>query len=53
MNFRKVLWNITKWIFKLLFRIFLILLWGSLRLIEVILQHVNNYLKKVINQPLN
>ena len=48
MKKRIVLWKILKRLSILLFKIFIVLLWGTLRLIEVILQHINPYLKKLI-----
>ena len=48
MKKRVVFWKILKWFLILVFKIFIVLLWGTLRLIEVILQHINPYLKKLI-----
>jgi hypothetical protein len=44
----RIIWRLIKSLFKFAFKVFLIFLWGFLRLIEIILQHVNNYLKKII-----
>ena len=43
----KLLWRFIKWIFKMAWKLFLIALWGVLSLLEVILHHVNIYLKKI------
>ena len=48
MKKRVTFWRILKWFLILAFKIFIVLLWGTLRLIEVILQHLNPYLKKLI-----
>lgn len=47
MKIRKILWNLFKWLFKLALKILIIALWGVLRLVEVFLQHLNSYLKKL------
>ncbi len=47
MKFLRFIWKTIKWIIKLLWKLFLIALWGALSLIEVILHHVNIYLKKI------
>ncbi len=48
MKKRVIFWRILKWFLVLAFKIFIVLLWGTLRLIEVILQNLNPYLKKLI-----
>jgi hypothetical protein len=48
MEKRVTFWKILKWLLILVFKIFIVLLWGALRLIEVILQNLNPYLKKLI-----
>jgi hypothetical protein len=48
MKLRNIIWKLVKGLLKLAFKIFIILLWGSLRLIEVFLQHFNIFLKKLI-----
>jgi hypothetical protein len=45
----KILWKMLKWLLKLAFKLFIILLWGALSLLEVILHHLNAYLKKIIH----
>lgn len=37
-----------KFLLLLLWKTILVLLWGTLRLIEVILNHINGYLKQLI-----
>jgi hypothetical protein len=49
MKFRKTFWKFIKWLLKLAFRLFIILLWGALSLLEVVLHHLNSYLKKIIS----
>ena len=49
MKGRRIIWKFLKGLFKFIFKLFLILLWGTLRIVEVILQHLNNYLKKFIS----
>ena len=48
MKLGQTLWKILKWFLRLAFKIFIVLLWGTLRLLEVILQHFNNYLKNLL-----
>lgn len=43
---KKILW----YMLKLAWKIFLILLWGTCRLAELILQQVNQFLDKIINK---
>lgn len=43
----RLLWKFIKWVVKLAWKLFLIALWGALSLLEVILHHVNIYLKKI------
>lgn len=50
MKKRVVFWKILKSLLILAFKIFIVLLWGTLRLIEIILQHINPYLKKLLSQ---
>jgi len=45
----KILWTIV----KLLFRIFLIFLWGGCRLAELIFQQLNIFLNHIITKPNN
>lgn len=49
MKLRNILWRFTKWLFRLAFKLFITLLWGSLSLVEVVLHHLNIYLKKIIS----
>lgn len=49
MKRRHQIFQILLWIVKFLFKIFLILLYGALRLIELILSQLNKYLKSVIH----
>jgi hypothetical protein len=48
MKLRNAIWKLIKALLKLAFKLFIILLWGALRLIEVFLQHFNVFLKKLI-----
>ena len=45
---RNIIWKLAKGLLKLVFKITIILLWGSLRIVEVFLQHFNPFLKKLI-----
>lgn len=45
---REVLETIVKGIFKVVWKTFLIILWGTCKLLETILQHINNYLKDAV-----
>ena len=45
MDWKGMLWKLLKWIFKLALKIFLIVLYGTLSLIEIILIHFNKWLK--------
>jgi hypothetical protein len=49
MKLRNILWRFIKWLFTLAFTLFVTLLWGSLSLLEIILHHLNVYLKKIIS----
>jgi hypothetical protein len=49
MKIRNTLWKVIKWLLKLAFRLCITLLWGSLSLLEVVLHHLNIYLKKIIS----
>lgn len=49
MKIRAFLWKAIKWLLRLTFKLFVTLLWGSLSLIEVVLHHLNIYLKKIIS----
>lgn len=40
--------NIIRWILRMLWKIFLILLWGICRLLEVTLTEINKWLKRLI-----
>jgi hypothetical protein len=48
MKWKSIIWKLIKWIFKLAFKLFLIALWGTLRMVEVILSHLNKWLKEQI-----
>jgi hypothetical protein len=50
MTARQTIWNIIKWILKLIIKLSLMLLWGGLRIIEVILAEVNKLLKNYISK---
>ena len=41
--------NILRWIVRMLWKIFLILLWGVFRLLEVTLTEINKWLKRLIH----
>ena len=43
------IWSLIKAICKLVFKILLIILWTLLRLVEITLEHLNPFLKKLIN----
>ena len=49
MKLKDILWRFIKWLLKLAFKLSITLLWGSLSLLEVILHHLNIYLKKIIS----
>lgn len=49
MKLKKLIWGFFKWVFKLLFKILVVVLWGVLRLAEVFLIHFNKWLKERID----
>ena len=49
MEARKILWKLILGILKLITKVFLVLLWGALRLAEVILSEINKRLKEIIH----
>jgi len=49
MKVGRSIWKMIKWLLKLAFKLFIILLWGLSRLGEVVLHNLNEYLKKIIN----
>ena len=49
MNWQGYLWKILKWILKLTWKILLIAIWGTLRLVEIFLNNFNKWLKELIN----
>lgn len=41
--------SILKWLAKTIWKLCLILLWGTLRLVELLLAEINKWLKKIIH----
>ncbi len=41
--------SILKWLARTIWKVFLILLWGTLRIVELILAEINKWLKKIIH----
>ena len=46
---KRRLLKVPKFLVRTIWKLFLILLWGCLRLIEVTLTEINQWLKKLIN----
>jgi len=49
MKRENIFWKFFKWLLKLAWKLFILLLCGSLSITEVVLHHVNIYLKKIIS----
>lgn len=49
MKIRRIFWKLFVGLLKFIWKVSLLILWGGLRLIEVILQQFNKVLKGIIN----
>ena len=49
MEILSYLWKIIKWLFKVAFKLSIIILRGVISVVEEIIHHLNAYLKKIIS----